>query len=136
MNGNSFPTNPRSEGKMQIRKLLNNRSLKQAVWHSGTVMLCAWGKWQEYFAKLCHSQERLLGTERTESRYIPLHASEPHLQPGSDRLMRRWALKNIIYPERQISQPIVLSTFVNLEGQKDYNDNHRDENTDYVQSIP
>ncbi|GFX96159.1 hypothetical protein TNCV_2290481 [Trichonephila clavipes] len=29
-----------------------------------------------------------------------------------------------------------LSTFVNLEGEKDYNDDHTDEVTDFVQSIP
>ncbi|GFV72993.1 hypothetical protein TNCV_1734611 [Trichonephila clavipes] len=44
---------------------------------------------------------------------------------------------NVYYPERQISEPVLfLSTFVNLEGEKDFNDDHREEITDLVQSIP
>ncbi|GFW93987.1 hypothetical protein TNCV_4813051 [Trichonephila clavipes] len=53
----------------------------------------SYGKCEEYFEKLSDSQERLPVTESPQSRCIQLHASEPLLQLGSDRLMFRWTLR-------------------------------------------
>ncbi|GFX58034.1 hypothetical protein TNCV_4047921 [Trichonephila clavipes] len=63
------------EGKMEIRKLLNSRSLDD-------------------------SQERLPVTERPQSRCIPLHASEPLLQLGPDSLMFHRTLRLVVHSSK------------------------------------
>ncbi|GFW25276.1 hypothetical protein TNCV_5088421 [Trichonephila clavipes] len=82
------------EGKMQIRKLLNNRSLEQAWWYLGNVMIVIVSSVKSIWRS--DSQEKLPVTESLRSRCIPLHGSEPQLQLGSDRLSFRRALRALI----------------------------------------
>ncbi|GFS60079.1 retrovirus-related Pol polyprotein from transposon opus [Trichonephila clavipes] len=63
------------------------------------------------------------GKVRVETRHLDFKIVDP-----------TW-MKQGVAPERRLSDPVFLSTFVNLECEKDYNDDHRDEITDLVQSI-